>query len=143
MCIRDSIYYYVTSMFLVDKNKPTHKGLPMGGMVVRALHPMGLSILLTPIDGILNRPFGKENTLGDAIRKLRNSQLVHGDFSPGQLESLVADTEMRDPAQQERLAANIWDLFHEILLLDLRITAILTKLNPDIQAIIARYAASH
>jgi len=139
----NGIYYYVTSLFLVDKKKPSHKGLPMGGTVVRVLHPMGLSDFLAPADAILGRQFGKENTLGDAIRILRNTHLVHGDFSPEQLESLVADTEMRDSAQQERLAANIWDLFHEVLLLDLRIAAILTRLNPDIPSIIARYAASH
>jgi hypothetical protein len=139
----NGIYYYLASLFLLDKSEASRKGLSMGGTVIRALHPMGLSTLLVPIDAILNRPLGKENTVGEAIRKLRNSQLVHGDFSPKQLEALVVDTEMRDPIQKERLAANIWDLFHEVLFLDLRITAILTKLNPDIPAIVTRYAASH
>jgi hypothetical protein len=115
----------------------------MGGTIVRVLHPLGLSSLLDPVNNVLNRQFGKENTLGDTIRKLRNKHLVHGDFSPEQLESLVADTEMRDPAKRERLSAHIWDLFHEVLLLDLRITAVISKLNPDIQGIITRYAAAH
>ena len=139
----NGIYYYVTSLFLVDKTKPSHTGLPMGGTVVMALHPMGLSDFLEPVDKILARQFGKENSLGDAIRKLRNTHLVHGDFSPEQLEKLVADTQMRDPGQQERLAANIWDLFHEVLLLDLRIVAILSKVNADIPAIMGRYVAAH
>lgn len=139
----NGVYYYVTSLFLVDKTKPNHAGLPMGGTAILALHPIGLSDLLMPVNSILGRRFGKENTFGDAIRKLRNTYLVHGDFSPEQLESLVADTQMRDPVQQERLAANIWDLFHEVLLIDLRITAILASINPDLPAIITRYATTH
>jgi len=139
----NGVYYYVTSMFLVDRSKPTHKGLPMGGTVIVALNPMGLADLLTPIDAILNRPFGAKSTFGDAVRKLRNSHLVHGDFSPERFEFLVADTHMRDPAQQERLASNIWDLFHQLLLLDLKVNAILTALNPNLPAIISRYAATH
>ncbi len=139
----NSIYYYVTSLFIVDKHKPNHKDLLMGGAIIRVLHPMGLSSLLDPIDTILARHISKENTFRDIVQKRRNWQLVHGDFSPENLEALVIETQMRDPVQQERLAANIWDLFYEILLLDIRITAILTKLNPDIQAIIARYGASH
>lgn len=139
----NGIYYYVTSLFIVDKHKPNHLGLPMGGAVIRVLHPLGLSSLLTPIDTILTRSFSKGNTLRDIIQKRRNKQLVHGDFSPENLEALVVDTEMRDANQQERLASSIWDLFYEILFLDLRIIAILTRLNPDIPAIIVRYVAAH
>jgi hypothetical protein len=139
----NGIYYYVTSLFLVDKTKPNHAGLPMGGTAILALNPLGLSNLLLPVDSILGRRFGRENTFGDAIRKLRNTYLVHGDFSPEQLETLIVDTQMRDPAQQERLAANIWDLFHEVLLIDLRITSILANINPDLSVIIARYATAH
>lgn len=139
----NGVYYYVTSMFLVDKTRPSHAGLPMGGTIIMALHPMGLANLLTSVDAILEKPFGIKNNFGDAVRKLRNTHLVHGDFSPETFEFLVADTNMRDPAQQERLAANIWDLFHELLLLDLRITAIITALRPNIPEIIAHYAAAH
>ena len=139
----NSIYYYVSSMFLVDKTKISHKNFPIGGGVVLALHPMGLSNLLIPIQNILDRPFGKVNTFGDIIRKRRNNQLVHGDFSPKQLEELVTDASMRDPIQQQRLASYLWDLFYEILLLDLCVTAILSKLRPDIGAIISRYTALH
>jgi len=139
----NGVYYYVTSLFLVDKTKPSHDGLPMGGTIVMALHPIGLAHLLAPIDAILNMSFGTALTFGDTIRKLRNVHLVHGDFSPEKFEFLVADSNMRDPAQQERLAATIWDLFYELLLLDLKVTGAITDLNPNIPAIISRYAASH
>jgi hypothetical protein len=139
----NGVYYYVTSLFLVDETKPSHDGLPMGGTIIVPLHPLGLADMLTPVDAILDRPFGTQHTFGAAIRKLRNKHLVHGDFSPERFESLVADTNMRDRAQQERLAANVWDLFHQLLLLDLKIVAILTALNPNIPAILARYVTDH
>lgn len=138
----NSIYYYVTSLFLVDKNKPSHKGLPMGGTSIRVLHPLGLSSLLVPVDHILKRPMGKAHRVGDTIRKLRNKYLVHGDFSTKQLEDLVVDTEMRDPVKREQLSVSIWDLFYEVLLLDLKLIAILSKINPDVEAIVNRYVNS-
>src|SRR4030067_1313570 len=52
----NGIYHYVCSLFLVDTSKPTHKGLPMGGTVIRALFPMGLAEILEPIRDILNQP---------------------------------------------------------------------------------------
>lgn len=136
------IYHYADSMFLVDKSKPSHKGLPMGGTVIVALMPMGLADLLDPVNAILLKKHGKENTLGHTILKLRHSHLVHGDFSPQRFEYLVADTRARDHAQQERLDAGIWDLFPERLLLDLRVIAILTNEKPNIAGIVANYVAS-
>lgn len=138
----NSIYHYVASMFLIDTSKASHKGLPMGGTVIRALDPMGLRGLLDPINAVLLRKHGKKNTLGGTIMKLRHSHLVHGDFSPERFEYLVADNQGRNPAQQERLAAGIWDLFHELLLLDLKIIAILTNENPNIPHLVANYMAS-
>lgn len=139
----NGVYYYVTSLFLVDETKRSHIDLAMGGTVIVPLHTLGLTDLLAPVNAILDRPFGGQHSFGEAIRKLRNKHLVHGDFSPERFESLVADTNMRDPAQQEHLAVNIWDLFHQLLLLDLKIVAILTALNPNIPAVVTRYVAAH
>ncbi len=135
----NGIYHYVSSMFLVDTSRDTHRDLPMGGTVIRAIHPMGLSKLLDPIDEILKREFGDNNTFGDSILKLRHSHLVHGDFSPQRYEYLVTDTHMRDPKQKEIFAQFVWDLFHELLLLDLKVIAILAKLNLNMGEIITRY----
>jgi hypothetical protein len=86
----NSIYHYTSSMFLVDANKPSHKGLPMGGTVIRALHPMGSADLLEPVREVLNEPFG-EITFGETMLNLRHSHLVHGDFSPERIEYLVRE----------------------------------------------------
>lgn len=45
----DSMYHMVSSLFLIDTSKPTHKNLPMGGTAIRALHPMGMGNMLEPI----------------------------------------------------------------------------------------------
>ena len=135
----NGIYHYVSSMFLIDTSKETHRNLLMGGTVIRAIHPMGLSILLDPINEILQRDFGDTNSFGDSILKLRHSQLVHGDFSPNKYEYLVTDTHMRDPQQKEIFAQFVWDLFHELLLFDLNILALLTRLDPNMGDIITRY----
>lgn len=135
----NSVYHYVSSMFLVDTSKKTHKNLPMGGTVIRALAPIGLSNLLEPIDKVLKQPLGKDINFGDAVLRLRHSHLVHGDFSPERFEYLVAQTEMRDPDQQERLAALVWDLFYQLLLLDLRLLSLFTAINVNFTEIVIRY----
>lgn len=135
----NSIYHYVSSMFLVDRSKKTHKNLPMGGTVIRAFTPIGLSNLLKPIDKVLKEPLGKDINFGDAVLLLRHSHLVHGDFSPERFEYLVAQTEMRDRKQQQRLAALVWDLFYQLLLLDLRLVSLFTAINVNITEILIRY----
>jgi hypothetical protein len=122
----NSIYHYVSSLFLVDTSKPSHKGLPMGGTVIRSLHPLGISELLDPIKGVLEEPFG-ETTFGDAIVNLRHSDLVHGDFSPARVEYLVRQTSMRNPMQQERFARLMWRLFHRLIVLHLKLLALLSS----------------
>jgi hypothetical protein len=134
----NSIYHYVSSMFLIDTSKKTHKDLPMGGTVIRALSPMGLSDLLSPIKKVLQQPLG-DVSFGDAVLKLRHSHLVHGDFSPERFEYLVAESEMRIPEQQEKLSAIAWDLFYELILLNLKLIAVLTASNANIEEVIVRY----
>jgi len=138
----NSIYHYVSSMFLVDTSKETHKNLPMGGTVIRAFAPIGLSNLLEPIDKVLKQPLGKDINFGDTVLLLRHSHLVHGDFSPERFEYLVAQTEMRDPKQQEKLSESVWDLFYQLLLLDLRIISVLTAIDVNIAELVIRYMAN-
>lgn len=134
----NSIYHYVSSMFLVDASKPSHKDLPMGGTLIRALHPIGLGYLLDPIKMVLEEPFG-ERTFGETNLHLRHIHLVHGDFSLGRIEHLIEQTQMRDPIQQERFASLIRDLFYELLRLDLILLAMMTAPNVDFLQIVARY----
>lgn len=137
----NSIYHYTSSMFLVDTSKPTHKGLPMGGTVVRALHPMGLSHLLQPINEILDERFG-DTTFGDTILNLRHSHLVHGDFSPVRIEYLVRETQMRNPMQQERFAQLVWKLFHRLVILNLQLLSLLASTGEDLASVAIRYVQS-
>jgi len=135
----NSIYHYVSSMFLVDTSKKTHKNLPMGGTIIRALAPIGLTELLDPINEVLQQPFGKNINFGDTILLLRHSHLVHGDFSPERIEYLNAQTGIRDALQQQRLADLIWDLFYQLILLDLKLIAVLTTSKPNVIEIINLY----
>jgi hypothetical protein len=135
----NAIYHYTSSLFLVDTSKPTHKDLPLGGTVIRALHPLSLDDLLDPIKEILEEPFG-EITYGDAILKLRHSDLVHGDFSPERVEYLVEMTEMRNPMQQEHFAELTWRMFHRLLILNLKLMAYLESTGMDAGAVTLRYA---
>lgn len=95
----NSVYHYVSSMFLIDTSKSSHKNLPMGGTVIRALDSIGLSDLLNPIDKILQKQNGDKG-FGESILLLRHSHLVHGDFSPTRIEYLIDSTQMRNQDQQ-------------------------------------------
>jgi|GEM_PF-1034404 hypothetical protein len=138
----NSIYHYVSSMFLLDTSSPRQKDLPIGGTAIRALHPMGLAALVDPVARILSQPLTPHITLGDTILRLRHSYLVHGDFSPRRIEYLIAQSEMRDPAQNELFATLIWDLFHELILFRLRIMALMTHEGIRVEPAILRYLAS-
>jgi len=136
----NGLYHYVSSLFLVDTSKPTHKGLPMGGTVIRAVFPMGLADILEPIKTILDEPLG-EITFGETILNLRHSDLVHGDFSPERIEYLIKQTQIRDPNQQERFAHLIWLLFHRLVMLHLKLMALIAADGKDIGAVTLRYLA--
>lgn len=134
----NGIYHYVSSLFLVDTSKPTHKGLPMGGTVIRALFPMGLAEILEPIRDILSQPVG-EISFGQTILNLRHSDLVHGDFSPERVEYLIRQTQIRNPKQQEQFAHLIWLLFHRLIILHLKLMALIEASGKDIVAVTIRY----
>jgi hypothetical protein len=134
----NSIYHFLSSMFLVDKSKPSHSGLPMGGTVIRALHPVGLAALLDRIDALFDSALG-ERTFGETVLLLRHSHLVHGDFSVAKIEYLIQETRMRENAQQLRLNQLLWDLFYEILLLDLRLKAIFSNLDINFVEVATRF----
>ena len=134
----NSIYYYTSSLFLIDTSKRTHKNLSMGGTVIRALVPMGLGWLLDPIKELLSESFGEIN-LGQAILNLRHSDLVHGDFSLERVEYLVRQTQMRNPNNMERFAHLIWRLFHRVIILDLRLLSLLASSGMDPGVVMQQY----
>jgi hypothetical protein len=135
----NSLYHYIGSMFLIDTSKKSHRGLHMGGTVVRALHPLGLSDMLAPVNAILSRPFGDKLSFGEAILMQRHSYLVHGTFSPENVEYLVSDTHMRNPVQLLVFRENMWDLFYSTVLLRLRLLAILNSLDMSLEEVVSRY----
>lgn len=137
----NAFYHYTSSMFLVDTSKPTHKDLPMGGKVIRALHPIGLAHLLTPIKEILDLSFG-DISFGQAILNLRHSDLVHGDFSPERIEYLIRQTNMRNANQQQRFAQLIWKLFHRLLILNLNLLSLVGDIDEDMNNVVIRYLQS-
>lgn len=138
----NSIYHYVSSMFLVDTSSPRQRGLPMGGTVIRVLHAIGVSDLLNPIASVLSQPMTSRVTFGDTILRLRHSYLVHGDFSLRRIEYLIARSEMRDPAQVERFNSLIWDLYYQLLLLRLRMVALFTHNDIQVEPAATRYLSS-
>lgn len=134
----NGVYYYTSSLFLVDTSKPTHKDLPMGGTVIRALFPMGLAEILDPIKSILEEPFGAY-TFGQTILNLRHSDLVHGDFSPERVEYILSQTQFRDPKQQEQFAHLIWRLFHRLIILDLKLMSLIASTGKNFDAVMLHY----
>ncbi len=134
----NSIYHYVSSLFLVDATEPSHKGLPMGGTVIMALQPMGLASFLGPIKEALDRPLG-DISLGETVLRLRHSDLVHGDFSPTRVEYLIRLTQMRDPNQAAKLSQLLWQFFHRLVFLYLQLLALLADSGQEMGAVTVRY----
>lgn len=137
----NGFYHYTSSLFLVDTSKPTHKNLPMGGTVIRALQPMGIADLLKPVKSILDEQFGTIS-FGQTILNLRHSDLVHGDFSPERVEYLISQTQFRDPDQQELFAHLIWQFFHRLILLDLNLLALIASSGKDFGVVMMNYLRS-
>lgn len=134
----NGVYNYISSLFLIDRSKPSHKNLPMGGRVILVLHPLDLTELLDPIKNLLDVPFG-DTTLGQAILNNRHIDLVHGDFSPKQVEYLINQTRMRDPRQQELFAQLIWRLFHRLIVLYLKVMSLCSSSGKDMGVVMLRY----
>lgn len=138
----NSIYHYVSSLFLIDTSRKSHRDLPMGGTIVRALHPLAIDRILTPVKAVLQMRFGTNISFGDAILRQRHSYLVHGTFSPGNVEYLVSETRMRDLTQQLLFRDYFWDLFYQIVLLRLRILAIFSNIQINLDDVIIRYLST-
>jgi hypothetical protein len=127
----NSIYHYISALYLLDKEKKKKK-LPMGGMVFKVLEPMGLANLLDEIRILLDKSMGEDITFGETVRIIRNKFLVHGNFSPEDIAPVVKRTQMRDFNQINRLAQLIWNLFHQSLILKLKLIAVLTASGVDL-----------
>ncbi len=136
------VYFYIFSLFIVDEKKANHKGLPCGGSAILVLHPLDLGSFITPIYKFLEREYSSDTKLKDIIRQVRNSFLVHGDLSPYNLEDLVTETKMRDVANQAKLTYLLWRLYHLVILVDLKIQAVIKKLEFNPFAIVHDYLSS-
>jgi hypothetical protein len=134
----NGIYNYISSLFLIDTSKPSHKNLPMGGKVILVFHPLEIAEILDSIKEILDEPFG-EITFGEAVLKNRHSDLVHGDFSPKRVEYLISLTNMRDPKQRELFTHFIWRFFHRLIVLNLKISSLIASSGKNIGVVMLRY----
>ncbi len=135
----NSIYNYLSSMFLIDKDKPSHKGLEAGGSIILVLHPLGLQNLLIPIYSIFNKELVKGFSLGDLVLKIRHSFIVHGKFSPNSIEYVVQQTNLRNPKQQILTTTLLWDVFYQLLLLRLQILSIFFNLEINFDQLMSNY----
>jgi hypothetical protein len=135
----NSIYHYLSSMFLIDKSNDSHKKLGNGGSVIFVLEPIGLRDLIRPINDIFNSDLAPGVKFGDLILKVRHSFLVHGKFYPSSTEYIVQQTNLRDPKQQERNTALLWDVFYQLLVFRLRILDVFHEMEIDYEAVGLRY----
>jgi len=134
----NGFYHYTSSLFLVDMSKKTHRGLPMGGTVIRALNPMGLSELLNPIKNIFDMAQG-DTTFGNTILNIRHSDLVHGDFSFKRVEYLINQSKVRDSNQHELFNHHIWLLFHNLIVLHLQLNSLVSSSGKDFEKVVYHY----
>lgn len=86
----NSLYQYIAAMFLLDK-----KHHPMGGIIYKALKPMGLAFHLENIKETLSHQLGK-TTLGEIIRNFRNQFLIHGKCQTADLIKIYSLVNMED-----------------------------------------------
>ena len=131
----NGIFHYLTALFLLDTKKNRRKKLPSPGTIVKVLHPIGLSELLDPIYQVFDRPFGEEKTYGETVLSIRNRHFVHGSFSPGNIRSLVKDSNIFNQGQRVEFLQNHWDLSDKLIVLRLQLISILTHLNVNLDDI--------
>lgn len=130
----NSVYHYIAALFLLNKGNDN-----LGGMVYKTLAPVGLSNLLDPIETILNKQMDEGISFGETIKIIRNKFLVHGTFSPTDISSLVKRTHLRELNQRLRLTKNIWALFNQAFILKLKLIAMLTSSNIEVDGLTLRY----
>lgn len=125
----NSIFHYITALFLLDKQENTKQGFAYPGTIIKVLQPIGLVDLLHPVYKILNRPFGKEKNYGDTILAVRNKSFVHGNFSPENIRRVAKDSNIFSEEQKFRFINNHWDIFDRLIVLRLQLISILSYLN--------------
>lgn len=130
----NSLYHYIAALYLLHKDKDS-----IGGMVYKTLSPLGLAYLLYPIKAIIDEPMGEGISFGETVRKIRNEFLVHGNFSPADIASVVSQTHLHDMSQVLRLTNLIWELFNRSFVLKLRLISLLTNLEVNPGEIVMRY----
>lgn len=138
----NSIYFYIYSLFIVDAKKPNHKTMPYGGSAILVLQPLKIDQILEPIMKILGTNLGENETLCTSVQKVRNKFLVHGDFAIDDLEGLVEATKMRDFTNHQFFNSLLWNLFYEVILLDLRLISIFSALEFNHKQIVQEYLDS-
>lgn len=127
----NSVYQYISSLFLLYEKEQLAEGFTMGGTAVLVLQPLGLDALLSPLKNIFGRPFGKNRAVGRSILHWRNKGVTHYDATRKHIEDLIEDTSMREMGQQLEWRRHLIDLMHQIALLRLRILAMTTKEKVD------------
>lgn len=128
----NSIYHYISVLYLLDKNRHD----PMGGMVYKTLKPMGLSHLMNPVNLVLLKSLAEGMTFGETVRNIRNKFLVHGTFSPDDIASIIQKTDLHNIFQQFYLTELIRELFDQTIILKLKITALLTDINVNLDELV-------
>ena len=128
----NGIFHYISSLFLLGWKDNEEQGLPYPGTVIKVLHPLGLSQLLSNVYEILNRKFGDQYSYGDTIRLIRNRHFVHGKFSPNDIAKVVQDGEIYDELQSTKFANYHREISNQIVLLKLRLISIVSILNIDV-----------
>ncbi len=111
----------------------------MGGTIFKVLHSLGLSDLLDPIQNVLDQAMGNGISFGETVRKFRNDYLVHGRFSPIDIELIAQQSQIRDLRQRIRWVDLMWDLFYQSLLLRLKLIALLTDSGIDFEKLATKY----
>lgn len=130
----NSIYHYIAALYLLDRRSD-----PLGGMVYKALQPMGLDHLLDPVKSVLDEPMEGGYAFGETVRRIRNKFMVHGTFSPSDVGTVVKKTKLHDMTQLLRLTSLIWELFNRSFVLKLQIIAVLTAQGVDISRLMQAY----
>lgn len=130
----NSLYHYISALYLLDRKKSD-----MGGAIFKALQPLGLTGLLDHIQDVLDQPIGNGISFGETVRKFHNYWLVHGRFSPIDIEPIAQQSQIRDKSQRIRWVDLMRELFYHSLLLRLRLIAILTASGIDLEKLAAKY----
>lgn len=127
----NSIFHYVSALFLLDWKQNKTQGFPSPGTAIKALFPLGLENLLDPVYQILNSPFGT-TTFGETIRRVRNGQFVHGTFSYDDIKQIASETSIHDIGQKFIFNLYQFRLFEQIVIIKLKIISVLTAAEVDV-----------